>query len=119
MRTIQHRGDASSVVEEKGFYPNSLESQRCDLLSSNVTKRFLYADNLESHRCDLVCPRLKKKVHFPYATGIYAYQIWEWLIITSFPYLVVLITSPLPSPLHISLGFTFDPMFTQSLDSIN
>ena len=47
---------------------------------------------------------------FSGAYSIYTYQRWEWLITASFPYMVVLITSPLPPLLHISLGFAFIPL---------
>ena len=60
----------------------------------------------------------KKEVRFPCTSSIYVYQRWEWLIVASFPYLVVLITSPLPPLLHISLGFTFNPLYIYRLDII-
>ena len=81
---------------------------------AEFNKEVFYTDNLESRRCDLACPRLKKTLEeeesFSGAYSIYTYQRWERLIIASFPYMVILITSPLPPLLHISLGFAFNPL---------
>ena len=55
---------------------------------------------------------------FSGAYSIYTYQRWEWLITASFPYIVVLIASPLPPLLYSSLSFNFNPLFIYWLDII-